>query len=177
MLSKHRTRHLALATMALALSTAAWADQSGNAILAANTYLNLDTGAISSAGGDILWSGTSLAPQGRAGLYNLGKYGSRVFKSIALRSASGAPYNAIPIPARVLVAGDVFGVRTNGGHYAKVIVTAVNGASLSLQYTTFIAERSSMAARPGVSGPPVFIYQIQNNYSFLLAGDRKSTRL
>src|SRR5579863_1315922 len=170
MLSKHRTRHLALATMALALSTAAWADQSGNAILAANTYLNLDTGAISSAGGDILWSGTSLAPRGRAGLYNLGKYGSRVFKSIAARSAAGAPYSAVPIPAGMLVAGDVFGVHTNGGHYAKVIVTAVNGASLSLQYTTFIAAGSSIAARPAAFGPPPFIYQVQNNYSYLLPG-------
>jgi len=159
--------------MALALSTAAWADQSGNAILAANTYLNLDTGAISSAGGDILWSGTSLAPRGRAGLYNLGKYGSRVFKSIAARSAAGAPYSAVPIPAGMLVAGDVFGVHTNGGHYAKVIVTAVNGASLSLQYTTFIAAGSSIAANPAANpafGPPVFIFQVQNNYSFLLPG-------
>jgi uncharacterized protein (TIGR03437 family) len=170
MLSLYRVKHPALAALAIAFSSAAWADQSGSVTLTPNTYLNLETRATSSDGGDILWDGTGLAPQGRAGLYNLGKYGSRVFKSIALRSASGAPYNAIPIPARVLVAGDVFGVRTNGGHYAKVIVTAVNGASLSLQYTTFIAERSSMAAHPGVSGPPVFIYQIQNNYSFLLAG-------
>jgi hypothetical protein len=49
-----------------------------------------------------------------------GKYGSRVFKSIAARSAGGAPYSAAPIPASALGAGDVFGARTNGGHYAKV---------------------------------------------------------
>jgi uncharacterized protein (TIGR03437 family) len=174
MLSRHRTKHLALAALALAISTAAWADQSGNAALAANTYLNLETGASSSAGGDILWNGTRLIPQGRAGLYNLGKYGSRVFKSIAISSASGAPYSAAPIPASVLVAGDVFGVHTNAGHYAKVIVTAVNGASLSLQYTTFLAAGSSIAARSVANaaalGPPVFIFQVQNNYSFLLPG-------
>ncbi len=173
MLSRHRTKHLALAAMAIALSTAAWADQSGNATLTANAYLNLDTGATSSAGGDILWNGTALAPQGRAGLYNLGKYGSRVFKSIAARSAAGAPYSAAPIPAGTLVTGDVFGVHTNGGHYAKVIVTAVNGASVSLQYTTFIAAGSSIAANSVANaafGPPVFIFQVQNNYSFLLPG-------
>jgi uncharacterized protein (TIGR03437 family) len=173
MLSRHRTRHLALAAMAITFSIAAWADQSGNATLTANGYLNLDTGAISSAGGDILWNGTALAPQGRAGLYNLGKYGSRVFKSIAARSAAGAPYSAAPIPAGTLVTGDVFGVHTNGGHYAKVIVTAVNGASLSLQYTTFIAAGSSIAANSVANsafGPPVFIFQVQNNYSFLLPG-------
>jgi uncharacterized protein (TIGR03437 family) len=180
MLSQHRTKHLALAALAIAFSTAAWADQSGNATLTANMYLNLDTGAMSSAGGDILWNGTALTPQGRAGLYNLGKYGSRVFKSIAARSAAGAPYSATPIPAGTLVAGDVFGVHTNGGHYAKVIVTAVNGAALSLQYTTFmtaapgITTGSSIAANsvanPAAFGPPVFIYQVQNNYSFLLPG-------
>jgi uncharacterized protein (TIGR03437 family) len=173
-LSQHRTKLLALAALALALSTAAWADQSGNATLTANTYLNLDAGALSSAAGDILWNGTALVPQGRAGLYNLGKYGSRVFKSIAARSAAGAPYGAAPIPAGALVTGDVFGVHTNGGHYAKVIVTAVNGASLSLQYTTFIARGSSIAANsvanPAAFGPPVFIFQVQNNYSFLLPG-------
>jgi uncharacterized protein (TIGR03437 family) len=177
MLSRNRKKHLALAALAIALSTAAWADQSGNATLTANTYLNLDTGAssstTSSAGGDILWNGTALVPQGRAGLYNLGKYGSRVFKSIAARSAAGAPYSAAPIPAGTLVTGDVFGVHTNGGHYAKVIVTAVNGASLSLQYTTFIAAGSRIAANSVANaavGPPVFIFQVQNNYSFLLPG-------
>ena len=88
MLSRYRNHCLAAAVLATALSTAALADQSGNATLTANAYLNLDTGAISSAGGDILWNGTALAPQGRAGLYNLGKYGSRVFKAIAVRSAA-----------------------------------------------------------------------------------------
>ncbi|HEY1756484.1 MAG TPA: hypothetical protein VGG72_13875 [Bryobacteraceae bacterium] len=177
MLSRHRTKHLAVAAFAIALSAAAWADQSGNATLTANTYLNLDTGAMSNAGGDILWNGTAVAPQGRAGLYNLGKYGSRVFKSIAARSAAGAPYSAAPIPAGTLVAGDVFGVHTNGGHYAKVIVTAVNGASLSLQYTTFITAGIAAGSNTAVKveanaafGPPVFIFQVQNNYSFLLPG-------
>jgi len=174
MLSRYRNHSLAAAVLATALSSAALADQSGNATLVANAYLNLDTGAVSSAGGDILWNGTALVPQGRAGLYNVGKYGSRVFKAIAVRSASTAPYSAAPIPASTLVAGDVFGVHTNGGRYAKAIVIAVNGASLSLQYTTFIARSSSIAANfvanQAAGGPPPFIYQVQNNYSFLLPG-------
>jgi len=41
--------------------------------------LNLDTGVVSGAGGDILWNGMALTPQGRAALYNLGKLGARVF--------------------------------------------------------------------------------------------------
>jgi len=170
MLSRHRTKDLALAALAIALSTAAWADQSGDVTVTANTYLNLDTGTSSSVGGDILWNGTALAPQGGAALYNLGKYGSRVFKAIGIRSAAGAPYSAAPIPAGVLVAGDIFGVRTSGGHYAKVIVTALNGVSLSLQFTTFIPAGSSIAARAAAFGPPLFITEVQNNYSFLYPG-------
>jgi uncharacterized protein (TIGR03437 family) len=74
------------------------------------------------------------------------------------------------IPGSKLIAGDIFGARTNGGHYAKVLVTAVNGPSLVLQYTTFIAPGSSIAAHPGIAGPPPFIYWVQNNYSLLLPG-------
>jgi uncharacterized protein (TIGR03437 family) len=156
--------------LAAALSTAAMADQSGNATLTSNTSLNLESGAISSAGGDVFWNGTALAGQGQAGLYNLGRFGSRVFKSITARSAARAPYSAAPIPASALIVGDIFGVRTNGGHYAKVSVTAVNGTSVSLQYATFIAAAASVSAHPSAFGPPPFISQVQNNYSFLVPG-------
>lgn len=165
-----RNRCLAAAVLAVAFSAATLADQSGNATLVVNSYLNLETGAVSSTGGDLFWDGTSLSVQGRAGLYNLGKYGSRVFKSIALRSALGAPYSGAPIPAGALAAGDIFGVRTSGGRYAKAIVTAVSGTSLSLQYTAFVTAGSSAAAHAAAFGPPLFIYQVQNNYSFLLPG-------
>jgi uncharacterized protein (TIGR03437 family) len=154
--------------LAAALSTAALADQSGNVTLTANNYLDLDTGAISNAAGDVFWSGTALAAQGQAGLYNLGRSGSRIFKSITARTAARAPYRTASIPASALIVGDIFGVRTNSGHYAKVSVTGVNGASVSLQYTTFIA--GSIATHPSALGPPPFIFQVQNNYSFLLPG-------
>jgi uncharacterized protein (TIGR03437 family) len=170
MWSCYRNHCLAIAVLATALSTAALADQSGNAALAASGYLNLDTGAISNAGGDVFWNGTALAAQGQAGLYNLGRFGSRVFKSITARSAARAPYSAAPIPSSALIVGDIFGVRTNAGHYAKVTVTSVNGTSISLQYTTFIAAVRSIATHPSAFGPPPFIYQVQNNYSYLLPG-------
>jgi len=153
-----------------AFSTAAFADQSGNVTLATSTSLNLDTGEIANSGGDLLWNGAELTSQGRAGLYNLGKFGTRIFKSISSRSAARAPYTTASIPGSKLIAGDIFGVRTNGGHYAKVLLTAVNGPSLVLQYTTFIVAGPSIAAHPGIAGPPPFIYQVQNNYSFLLPG-------
>ena len=161
---------LAAAVLAVAFSTVALADQSGSVTLTATIYLDLETGAIPSTGGDLLWNGTSMAPQGQAALYNLGRFGSRVFKSITARAAARAPFNTAPIPGSVLIVGDIVGVRTNGGHYAKMCVVALDGTSLSLQYTTFIATRASIAAHPSAFGPPPFIYQVQNNYSFLLPG-------
>jgi len=86
--------------------------------------LNLDTGTFSNAGGDVFWNGTALAAQGQTGLYNLGRFGSRVFKSITARPRGRAPYSAAPVPSSALIVGDIFGVRTSGGHYAKVTVTS-----------------------------------------------------
>ena len=94
--------------LAVALCSFALADQSGTVTLAPNTYLNLDTGAGSEAGGDILWDGLSLTPQAHAGLYNLGKYGARVFKAIHARKASSVSYSSAPISGNTLVAGDIF---------------------------------------------------------------------
>jgi len=165
-----KSHYLAIYFLAAAFSTAAMADQSGNVTLTVGSSVDLEAGATSSSGGDILWNGASLAAQGQAGLYNLGRFGSRIFRSITARSAARAPYSAAPIPASALIVGDIFGVRTNGGHYAKISVTAVNGSSISLQYTTFIATAASVATHPSAFGPPPFIYQVQNNYSFLLPG-------
>ena len=158
---------VAIVFLPIALLTASGADQSGNVTLAPNSFFNLDTGELSSTGGDVLWTGTALVPQGRAGLYNLGKHGSRVFKLIPSRYASAAPYSAAPIPADKLVVGDVFGVHTNGGRYSKVMVTAATDASLALNYTTF---RGALPSRITAAGGAPMINQIQNNYSFLVPG-------
>jgi uncharacterized protein (TIGR03437 family) len=157
-------RRFAYFSLAISLSSAAWADQSGSATLAANTFLNLDTGVVSSGGGgDLLWNGTELTPQGLAATYNLGKYGARGFKAIRASNAAAVTYSPASIPAGKLVEGDIFGVHTNGGNYSKVLVTGVNGASLSLQFTTFAAAIAAASSVPVVT-------QLQNNYSYLLPG-------
>ena len=161
-MSPHFAR-MASALLTVALPSVAWADRSGTATLAPDTFLNLETGTASHAGGDVFWDGKALTAQGTAGLFNLGKFGSRVFKSIHAGKAASVTYSAAPIPASTLVAGDVFGVRTNGGHYAKVIVSATDWGSLTLQYTTF------MAAKPLAASGPV-ITEVQNNYSYILPG-------
>jgi uncharacterized protein (TIGR03437 family) len=153
-------RLLAMAVLSGSFLSVSWAE-SISATLAAHTFLNLDTGAISRTAGDILWDGSALTAQGAAGLYNLGKVGPRVFRSIHAHHASSAAYNTAPIFAATLVAGDVFGVHTNAGHYAKVLVTAANNGSLSLQYTTF--HPAAAASAPSIS-------QVLNNYSYVLPG-------
>ena len=146
--------------LAAVFATAIFAEQSGNLTLTAGSSLNLETGEIGRSGGDLLWNGIELTSQGSARLYNVGKLSARVFKSISSRAAARAPFTATSIPASKLIAGDIFGVRTNSGHYAKVLVTAVNGLSLVLQYTMFSAPGPIIAPHPDIAGPPPFIYRL-----------------
>jgi uncharacterized protein (TIGR03437 family) len=155
------SRLLATAVIVGAFLSVGWADESGSVTLAAHTFLNLESGAASHAGGDILWDGSALTAQGATGLYNVGKVGQRVFRSIDARRASSVSYKSATIFAGTLIAGDVFGVHTNSGHYAKVIVTAANNGSLSLQYTIF--STAAAASAPSIT-------QVLNNYSYVLPG-------
>jgi uncharacterized protein (TIGR03437 family) len=159
-----------MASLVVAFLHVAWADQSGTVTLNVYSFLDLDTGATSGTSGDVFWDGKTLTPEGRAELYNLGRYGSRVFKSIRVGNAWSAEYSPAPIPATALVAGDVFGVHTNVGRYAKVIVNAVNGSSLSIQFTTFAATPSSNKPVKPAASSGLSITKIQNNYSNILPG-------
>jgi len=145
----NRIPTIAIAVIALALPIAALADVTGTPTLAANTALSLDTGATSSSGGDILWSGTSIAPQGNATAYNIGPGGAAAYSAYtqAILSALGSFYSKSAISAGSLAVGDVFAVKTNGGNYAKVLVTAI-GTSIGLQFDTFGAASTS-------SGPTI----------------------
>jgi uncharacterized protein (TIGR03437 family) len=161
----HRSISCAIFLIAPVFSIGALADQAGTATLSKDSFLSLETGTISGTGGDVLWNGSSLSPQGRAGIYNIGKFGSRAFKFLPARYASSVPFGVAAIPSDALVEGDVFGVHTNGGHYAKVMVTAVSGSSLSVSFTVF-----GVAPKPSASGPTPIINTVQNNYSYLLPG-------
>ena len=57
-LGKHSLgRYLAIVLAAIVLALPAGADQSGSVTLAPNAFVDLDAGAVSNRGGDILWSG------------------------------------------------------------------------------------------------------------------------
>jgi len=169
MKSHYRNNCLVVAILAVALSTAARGDLSGNAKLTQITSLNLDTGAIAigaaSSEGDILFTGGSINPQGSAEAFNFASQTDFVeFDALTLASLSmitPANYTQDPLNGSALVVNDVFAVYTNGGHYAKVLITAVSNQSISLRYTTY-----SVSAPLG--GPT--IAQMQNNYSYILPG-------
>jgi hypothetical protein len=69
------SRRMAVAVLAAALPTVALADLTRTTTLQANTTLNLETGATGSSGGDLLWDGTTLIPQGAAKAVNIGVVG------------------------------------------------------------------------------------------------------
>ena len=138
-------RPAAILSILAALSTAASADVSGTQTLTANTTLNLDSGTTGASGGDLVWDGSTLKPQGSAGIFNFLTSGSlttgqALFNSMTqstLSSLSTLVYSNPGLGGASLLPGEVFGVHTNGGNYAKVLATANSGGSLTLQYVTY----------------------------------------
>ncbi|MFN7926311.1 MAG: hypothetical protein U0Q16_39800 [Bryobacteraceae bacterium] len=124
----------------------AYGDVSGTPALTANTGVNLDTGAITAprtgVAADLLWTGTSLDPQGRATAAVIPQLtGETAYNSLPAETltsfraiASGAAIAAARLPVNQVVV-----VFTNGGHTAKMLVTANGGGRLELRFTTFIA--------------------------------------
>lgn len=142
----------------------------------AGTNLNLDTGAAVGSGGDIGYTGSGIAPQGNAALFPTGAGGAVAFAeySQAILSELGAAYTKTAITGSSLVVNEVIAVQTNGGNYAKLLITAVSSASISLQYQTYGGANASgtvtlTAGSSGGSGAPT-ITQILNNYGLVPAG-------
>ena len=151
-------RNSLLIVAGLACSLAARADFSGSAVLQTNMALSLDSGAAGSVGADLLWTGTSLAPQGSARAYATGNgslgacynQGAAYFGNFT-KSATSAP-----VPLTKLDPGNIVTVVTNGGHTAGLCVVSSSGGVLSLIFATF--------GTAGVAGQPV-VNQIMNNSS------------
>src|SRR5581483_10278053 len=157
-----RARILALAILTCAFAGAIRADLSETTVLPTNSTLNLDTGAIGASGGDLLWNGSTIAPQGSATVYNVGNSGSTNFNGLPQSywvNLAGAG-RSTPLAANVLVAGDAFVANTGSGKIAKVLVVSNSSGAITLQFTTFGAAASTA---PAVS-------QILNNSSAIPPG-------
>jgi uncharacterized protein (TIGR03437 family) len=143
------------------LSTTAWADISGTQILTTGAGFDLDTGgSASSAIFDILWSSTTLTPQGNATALRLPQQGGNYanLNQASLSQLSGYSSNLI----NSIAVNDVIAVHTNGGNYAKMLVTAIGGGSITFQFTTY-------GPTLGSGGAPT-ITELQNNYSYIVPG-------
>jgi uncharacterized protein (TIGR03437 family) len=157
---------LALGAIACSLG---WADESGTIALGPNASFGFEQGA-SGAEDDIFWSGISLEPLGGATLFNLGRSSERTYRLITAKRATYASYSVAPIPIKSLVPGDIFGVRTRAGTYAKVQVKSSADGMLSLNYTTFSREKPAAAEPPPKANAVPFVSAVLNNYSYIVPG-------
>ncbi len=166
-------RRLFTLLLAAVFPAAALADLTQTATLSTSgpTNLSLDTGATSSSGGDIQFSASGITPLGAAKAINIGIQTAPGFAGITQLVVELYPgYSTATITTATLdtVVGstftDCFYVHTNGGNYAKVLVTASTGSTITLMFTTFGASSGG-----GSSGPPT-ITAIRNNSSNIFAG-------
>jgi uncharacterized protein (TIGR03437 family) len=148
---------------------ACWADESGTLTLRPNASFSFEQAA-PSAEPDIFWNGISLEPRSGATLFNLGPSSERTYRLITAKHAARVSYSAEPIPVTSLAPGDVFGVRTRAGAYAKVQVKSSENGMLSLSYTSFGREKPVAAAPAPKANAVPFISSILNNYSYILPG-------
>lgn len=150
-----------MGVLALGFPIAAFADLSQTVTLPANTALSLDTGATSGSGGDLLFDGGSITPQGAAIVHNVGLSTPAAFDALTLQIVESFGYLPVPITGVSLAVDNAFVVYTNGGNYSKVLITAVSSSSITLQFTTFVV----------FTGPSVpTIKAIQNNSSLIPEG-------
>ena len=165
------------AALAILFPVAAFADLTGTATLTPGTSLNLETGATAASGGDLLWNGTTLAPQGKAEALNLttalGLSGTIEFSTISLSLFQTYQSIGFLTPTGLAIGslsmGTIVAAITNGPHDAVLIVTGISGSSISLQYVTFGVTPPSVTPPPPVTTGPS-ITQVQNNYSYILPG-------
>ena len=154
---------LVIPILALALPITALADVTNKiATLSTGQTLNLDTGATGTSGGDLMWDGTNLNPQGSAKDFDLAGGNQTLYNALGLSelSADLAIMMTSPITPAV---NDVIVAHTNGGNFAKVLVTAINGTSITVEFTTY-------GGSGGGGGNTPTITKIQNNYSNIPPG-------
>jgi uncharacterized protein (TIGR03437 family) len=160
----------AFAVLVVLFPIAAFADLTGTLTVPASSSVSLDTGTVVMSGGDLRWSGTSLSPQVNAKAVNAtalsatfsGPAGYAALNQTILQAAFQAGVGSSS-PLNGLAVNTVIGALSNGGNFAKLLVTAVSTASITLQYTTYGPSGS------GGGGAPT-ITMVQNNYSYLVPG-------
>jgi len=165
-----------LAVLALAFPVAALADITNQMVTLtqAGQIVSLDTGTTVNSGGDLLWDGTNLIPQGSMFVYVLSAQGSGAMAAY-LRFTTveidldfmncGGSQSSVPGTVNQL-----FMAITNGEHDAKVLVTAQSGTSITIEFTTYTSTTNTSCAGKGTGGNAPVVNALVNNYSNIPPG-------
>src|SRR5580692_2349172 len=132
-----------------------FADVTGTITLTSGQRFSFDSGTVVSSGGDLLWNGSTLAPQGSAGAAIFSFFGTTATYNIVtaqLIAADASQPSSNPLPANALIQTPIFVVKTNGGNYGKALVTSDSGGSITFQYDTFTSGGSGSGGSGGSGG-------------------------
>jgi len=160
--------HLTVLALGFAFPLAVRADLTQTNVLTSGSTINLDTGVTGVSGGDIQWTANGITPEGNATAVHIyDNWPLAQFQTISILLVSGLPgYSNATIAPKDLRAGSVIGIHSNGGHWAKLIVTATAAASITVEFTTFGV---AAGAGSGNAGAPT-ITSVVNNSSFISSG-------
>ncbi len=138
------------AIFAFAFPAAALADVTGTQTLTSGQELNLTAGTVGNSGGDIQWTGSAINFVGGAKGFDLPGNSSAAFAGLtqSIVQSEAVAFSSSSIPSSSLVMGNVFVLETGSGSFAKLMVTANSGGSITLQFDTF----GSGGGNPGGGG-------------------------
>jgi uncharacterized protein (TIGR03437 family) len=165
----------ALAVLVFTFPVAAATTVTGTQTLNSGQTLSLDTNTLgTSSSGDLAWNGTALTLQGSATAADLANtvlssqftgqsgYSTLVSEGSTLISTyAGLLSSYLTATAIAPNVNDILIVKTNGGNYSAVLVTAVS-SSITLEFTTFVTSTSTPSG-PTITG-------VVNNYSYIPPG-------
>ena len=152
----HRIYSTYAVVLALALPVAALADATGTPTISSGSDFSFDNGSSTSSGGDIKFTGTSITPVGSARFFDAGTGGTATYNEltsslIATYGSVPSLFTTAPITGGSLVVNEVFVVKTNGGNFAKVLITSVSSSSLKIQYDAVGSTVTGGTPTPGIS--------------------------
>ena len=168
--------YIVMAAFCLVMPLAALADITNQTVtLTQGQRVSLDTGTIVNSGGDLLWDGTNLIPQGSMFVFVLMDEGSGAPGDYALFGTTeinadftncGGSQSSVPGTVNQL-----FMAITNGEHDAKVLVTAQSGTSITIEFTTYTtSSMNTSCAGKGTGGNAPVVNALVNNYSNIPPG-------
>ncbi|HLG99355.1 MAG TPA: hypothetical protein VKX49_23800 [Bryobacteraceae bacterium] len=134
-------KRTAVVLLGMAYPLLCLADVTGNITLTNGQRFSFDSGTVVSPGGDLLWNGSTLTPQGSATAAIYGFFGTQAtYNTVTQDLIAKIPssvFSQNPLPAAGLVQMPILIVKTNGGNYAKALVASDSGGSITFQFDTF----------------------------------------